>query len=212
MDQANFIQALCADLGPVSPRAVERRFVQALVIGGAIALACLLFSLGIQPELAGRRLVPFVTKAAYTACLALVAFNLACVLARPGRAPGRRWLLLAAPVAVIAILATLELARTPQAAWTAHLMGVSWRQCPVRVMALAAPIFAALCWAFRQQAPVRLRATGAVAGLLAGAGAAALYALACTEASAAFVLVWYSLGILGATAIGALVGPALLRW
>jgi hypothetical protein len=212
MDQAKFIQSLCADLEPVSPRAVERRFIQALAAGGAIALGCLMFSLGIQPELAGRGLAPFLTKVAYTTCLALVAFNLACVLARPGRAPGGRWLILAAPVAFIALLAAFDLAGTRQATWSTQLMGASWRQCPMRVMALAAPIFAALCWAFRRQAPVRLRATGAVAGLLAGAAAAAVYALACTEASAAFVLVWYSLGILGATAIGALLGPALLRW
>jgi hypothetical protein len=212
MKQAEFIQTLCADLAPVSTRATERRFGQALAVGGAVALALLVFGLGIQPELAGRGLAPFLTKVAYAAGLILVAFNLAGVLARPGRALGRRWLLLAAPVVLILILAILDLAGTPRTAWPAHMMGHSWRQCPLRVMVLAAPIFAALCFALRQQAPVRLRATGAVAGLLAGAAAAAIYALACTEGSATFILIWYSLGVLGASAVGALAGPALLRW
>ena len=58
----------------------------------------------------------------------------------------------------------------------------------------------------------RLRAAGAAAGLGAGAWAATIYCLHCPEASALFVLTWYSLGILLATAIGALVGPRFLRW
>ena len=38
------------------------------------------------------------------------------------------------------------------------------------------------------------------------------YALACTEASPAFVAVWYTLGIIVTGAVGALLGPRVLRW
>jgi hypothetical protein len=57
-----------------------------------------------------------------------------------------------------------------------------------------------------------LRAAGAVAGLAAGAFAATVYCLHCQEVSALFVLTWYSLGILLAASVGALLGPRLLRW
>ena len=70
----------------------------------------------------------------------------------------------------------------------------------------------ALVFVVRQFAPTRLRATGAVIGLAAGAASATLYSLHCPEAGASFVLTWYSLGIAAATAIGAALGPRLLRW
>jgi hypothetical protein len=84
--------------------------------------------------------------------------------------------------------------------------------CPFYVLALAVPIFAGLLWSFRRLAPTRLRAAGAAAGLAAGAWAATIYCLHCPEASAIFVLTWYTLGIVLAAAIGALLGPRVLRW
>jgi hypothetical protein len=47
---------------------------------------------------------------------------------------------------------------------------------------------------------------------LAGALGALGYALACTELSPAFIAVWYSLGIGLAGALGAALGPLVLRW
>ena len=49
-------------------------------------------------------------------------------------------------------------------------------------------------------------------GLLAGAVGAFGYAFACEEASPAFVAAWYTLGMLMAGALGALLGPRVLRW
>jgi hypothetical protein len=80
------------------------------------------------------------------------------------------------------------------------------------VLLLAIPIFVGLLWSFRRLAPTRLRAAGAAAGLAAGAFSATIYCLHCPEVSAVFVLTWYSLGIVLASALGALVGPRLLRW
>jgi hypothetical protein len=122
------------------------------------------------------------------------------------------WRWLGVPVAGLSVLAFFELARLPMEAWPDALMGSSWQQCPWRVVALSIPVFAGLCIAFRRQAPTDLTAAGAAAGLLAGGVAATFYALACTESSAAFVLVWYSAGIGISTGLGALLGPKLLRW
>ena len=66
--------------------------------------------------------------------------------------------------------------------------------------------------AIRRLAPIHLERTGAAAGFAAGALAATLYGLHCPEQAAAFVATWYTLGIAGATAIGALTGRRLLRW
>jgi hypothetical protein len=91
-------------------------------------------------------------------------------------------------------------------------LGASWKVCPWLVLTLAMPIFIGLLWSFRRMAPTRLREAGAVAGLAAGAWAATIYCLHCPEVSAIFVLTWYSLGILLAAGIGALLGPKLMRW
>ncbi len=50
------------------------------------------------------------------------------------------------------------------------------------------------------------------AGLLAGGVGASVYALWCRESTAAFVAVWYTLGIVACGGIGALLGPLVLRW
>ena len=102
--------------------------------------------------------------------------------------------------------------RVPSSDWLTMWLGQTWKECPLLVLTLSAPIFAGLLWSFRRLAPTRLRAAGAAAGFAAGAWAATLYGLHCPEVSALFVLTWYSLGIALAAAVGALVGPRLLRW
>jgi len=53
---------------------------------------------------------------------------------------------------------------------------------------------------------------GLCAGLLAGAAGAVVYALHCPELDAPFLFVWNSLGMLLPAALGAGLGPKLLRW
>jgi len=67
-------------------------------------------------------------------------------------------------------------------------------------------------WAIRGLAPTRLRLAGAAAGLLSGAVGALVYCLHCPELEAPFLGFWYLLGMLIPTAVGALLGPRLLRW
>jgi hypothetical protein len=92
------------------------------------------------------------------------------------------------------------------------LLGHSWLSCPTSVLLLSLPALAAALWAIRGLAPTRLRVTGFAAGLLAGSVGAFSYALSCPEASAAFVAVWYSLGVVVAGAAGSILGPHVLRW
>jgi len=61
-------------------------------------------------------------------------------------------------------------------------------------------------------APSRPGLAGTVAGLLAGAIGAALYATHCPDDSPLFVATWYGLGLAIVTAAGAAIGTRLLRW
>jgi hypothetical protein len=61
-------------------------------------------------------------------------------------------------------------------------------------------------------APTRLRIAGAAAGFAAGAAGALVYTLHCPEMAAPFLGIWYVLGMLIPTAVGAALGPSLLRW
>jgi hypothetical protein len=47
---------------------------------------------------------------------------------------------------------------------------------------------------------------------LAGGVGATVYGLYCQETAAAFVATWYTLGVAACAAVGALLGPRILRW
>lgn len=92
------------------------------------------------------------------------------------------------------------------------VLGNTWRTCPINIAVLSIPAFVTVFWAMRGLAPTRLRLAGAASGLLAGSLATLIYSLHCPEMSVAFWAVWYVLGMLVPTVIGALLGPRLLRW
>lgn len=213
MRTETLIATLSGDLRAVPRGAATRRIAGGIAGGGIITLALVAGWLGMRSDLPHAMLgFAFWMKAVYTVAIGAIAVRATLHLAHP-EATRPRWLAwLALPVGLLAILALAELAITPGGDWTALWQGQSWRICTRNVVILSLPIFAGLIVAFRQLAPTRLRLTGAVAGMAAGGSAATLYGLHCPEVSALFVLIWYSLGILAAAAIGALIGPRLLRW
>lgn len=213
MNTEELILSLARDVTPVRPHAVVRRILIGIICGGVVTAALAVAVLGIRPDLqAALQGFSFWMKWIYTASLGIAAVAAAVRLARPtGRSLRSLWVL-AVPVLLLGAIAVAELARTPARDWLAMWLGHSWKVCPWVVLTLAVPIFIGLLWSFRALAPTRLRAAGATAGLAAGAWAATIYCLHCPEVSAIFVLTWYSLGILLAAALGAALGPRLLRW
>ena len=213
MNTDQLIASLSNDVPRVRRHAMATRIALGIVGGALVSVAAVLLSLGIRPDI-GTAMTgfPFWMKWGYTLSLSLGAVYAILHLARPDTCGLRRLWVLAVPVLVLAAIGVAELLRTPSGEWLAMWLGYSWRECPWRVLTLAAPIFIGLLWSFRRLAPTRLRAAGAAAGLAAGAFAATVYCLHCPEVSAIFVLTWYSLGILLAAALGALLGPKLLRW
>jgi len=213
MDTDALIESLVSDLRPVPRRAVGTRLALGIAAGAVVAVALIVLTIGINPDLAEvATRYPFWVKWSYSLSLGVLALAAVRRLARPGsRLPHWLWLL-GLPVAMLAGIGIYEMSRVPSSQWLAMWLGKTWMICPWLVLTLAMPIFIGLLWSFRRLAPTDLRAAGAVAGLAAGAIAATLYCLHCPEMSAIFVLTWYTLGIALAASLGALVGPRLLRW
>lgn len=213
MNTDTLIHSLSADLRPVPRNAVGRRIGMGLIAGGIGTILLIGWWLGFRPDFdVAMRGYIFWMKWLYTGSLAACAIVATTQLARP-EPVNMRWLwVLAVPMALLATVGLLEMMQVPSSQWFAMWLGRSWDVCPTIVLRLSIPIFIGLLWSYRRLAPTRLRLAGAVAGLTAGALAATLYCLHCPESSAIFVLTWYSLGIALAAAIGALIGPRLLRW
>ena len=91
-------------------------------------------------------------------------------------------------------------------------MGKTWLSCAFNIAWVSAPVLVGMLWAVKGMAPTRPALAGACAGLASAAAGAMVYALHCPEMQAPFLAVWYMLGMLIPTAVGAVVGAKLLRW
>lgn len=213
MKTDDLIKLLATGTGAVEPHAAARRYAIALGWGASGAAALMAILLGVRPDLAdAARLPMFWVKIAFVACLAAASVPAALRLSRPGArlawVPGA----LALPVLVMWILAAAALI-TAQPAQRAELFfGETWASCPINVAMLSAPVFIAVLWAMKGLAPTRLSLAGSAAGLVSGATGALVYTLHCPELAAPFLGFWYLIGMLIPTAVGALLGPRLLRW
>jgi hypothetical protein len=118
----------------------------------------------------------------------------------------------AIPIVAMWLLAAIALLGAPPQARVALLLGRTASVCPFLIAAIASPLLVAFIWALRGLAPTRLRLTGAACGFAAGSLGALVYTLHCPELAAPFLGLWYLLGILIPTALGACFGPRLLRW
>ena len=212
MRTADLIELLARDVPVRPPGAASRKIRAALVAGGGIALALVVFGLHVQPLEQVASQPWFWMKASYTGLLTVAA----AVTVKRLAAPGTR--LKAAPLMVVLVVLAMLALGADQLVSTAPVrrldlwLGRSWRVCSPLILLLALPIYATLVIALRHLAPTRLTYTGAVAGLTAGSLAATLYGLHCPEQTAAFVATWYTLGIAAAAGLGALTGRWLLRW
>jgi hypothetical protein len=213
MQTDELIRSLSRNVPRVTRGALARRIGLGILGGGIVTLLLVASVLGIRPDLhVAMHGFSFWMKWIYTASLGIGAVFAVMRLARPTQSSLRGLWWLSVPVLLLAGIGIGELADTPSREWLAMWLGGSWKICPWLVLTLAMPIFIGLLWSFRRLAPARLREAGAVAGLAAGAWAATIYCLHCPEVSAIFVLTWYSLGILLAAGVGALLGPRLMRW
>lgn len=213
MKTDELISLLAAGEGPVERHALAKRLGVALLGGVACALLLIVAIYGVRSDLAEVVRMPlFWAKVALPCSLALLGIGLTQRLARPGVKGGALWLLLGLPLVLVWVGAAISLAGAPVEARADLIFGRTWRTCPLHIALLSAPSFIAVFWALRGLAPTRLRQAGAAGGLLAGATATLVYCLHCPEMGVPFWGVWYLLGMLLPTVLGALLGPRLLRW
>ena len=210
MKTDQLVDALVADGGAASP--IARLLLLALAAGVALSLVVFFLTLGIRPDIGPALETWRFDLKIVMALLGLVlAFGVCRDCARPDMPPHplRRLLPL---LALIVLAVAVELVLVPEAAWRQRLIGSNSLICLPMVPILSLAPLAVVLWMLRRAAPASPALAGAAAGFMAALSGATLYAFHCFDDSPLFVATWYSLAVLGMTAVGAWLGPKLLRW
>ncbi|MBN3856289.1 DUF1109 domain-containing protein [Paraburkholderia sp. Ac-20340] len=213
MKTDDLISLLSTGVTRVDRKAVVRRFARALPLGLAGSLLLVAVVFGVRHDLMDVAQTPiFWAKIAFPLAVAIAAALAVSRLGRPGVRGGYAWALVAAPFIAVWLAGWATLGTAAPAERVPLMLGLSWRTCPFNILLLSVPTFAAVFWATKGLAPTRPRMAGAAAGLFASALATIAYCVHCPEMSPAFWSIWYAVGMLMPAAIGAWLGPRLLRW
>ncbi len=213
MKTDDLIAALALDAPATPPRGIERDLMLWMIPAGLLALCGVVFWLGLRPDLPIAVTGPtFWAKAAYTLALGVGGFWLLERLGRPGSSARQPLILLGAVLILVAALAVFELVAMPAGDRMSAMIGQSWRVCPRNILVLSAAAAPFVFFAARRFAPTRPIFAGAAAGLLTAGLAATLYGLHCPEHTAAFVAIWYTLGMAVSAIVGAFIGRFAFRW
>lgn len=213
MKTDDLITVLSRQPAPVQPARALSVLTWSGAGGALAALLLMLATIGLNPTLRVSADVPmFWVKLGFVFSTALAGLTVLRRLAQPGRALGRSGWLPGMPAAVLWLIALAVLLAAAPTERGALLLGSTALVCPWLIAALSLPAFLLLLLALRSLAPTRPRAAGTAAGVLAGALGAAAYQFHCPELAAPFLGLWYVLGMLIPAAVGALVGPRVLRW
>nr|WP_210305535.1 NrsF family protein [Agrobacterium tumefaciens] len=204
---------MAGDLKPVRAFALERRLAFAALPALGVSLLLMVVILGLRSDMNDAMTEPgFWVKSAYNAVLAVAAFFALMRLARPEGDRGGLFAWLAVIFVAMAVIALVQLGFAVPGTYRTLILGSSALHCPFLIVAFALPLFIANFAVLKRSAPADPMFAGFVAGIAAGAAGAWVYSWFCTENGMAFVLIWYSLGILLTGIIGAFAGSRLLRW
>ena len=212
MKTENLISALVAD-GTSIGVPIARKVAFAMVCGFALSAVVFFWQLGWRPDIGeARGTLRFLFKFMATGALLVPAAILVARLARPDAAPGIfGWAILIAPLLLVTA-SSADLIASPSNVWTTKLIGANAAACVALILLLSVAPLTALLFELSDGAPAKPRITGAVAGIAAGALAATLYAMHCTDDSPLFVATWYTIAIGIMALAGSVLGERLLRW
>jgi len=214
MNTQQLIHTLASDLqtgaGPTRSRLSWLRLALMTGLASLVSLAAILLLFAPSPHLVHGPGATIGFSALAGGTLAARAFWATLKLSYPEGRLGLWWLLL--PLGILLLGLGLEMSETPRSSWSTRLWGNSPGACFLCVTALSLPILVATLVALRDGAPSHPRLCGAMAGLLAGGIAAALYTLHCPEDSILFVASWHVPAVLTVTLFGALAAGRWLRW
>ncbi|EPL16117.1 DUF1109 domain-containing protein [Pseudomonas sp. CF161] len=213
MKTDDFINMLASGTVQVDRHALAKRFSIAVLLGLAASTLLVMVIFGVRSDLNAVATTPiFWAKIALPLCLMIGALSVVMRLARPGVTPGSGKLLIFSAVAAVWVGTVYVLTGTAPDERVAVILGKTWRVCALNIALLSVPGFIAVFWALRGLAPTRLTLTGACGGLLSGSMATLAYCLHCPEMDVPFWGIWYVLGMLVPTLIGAVLGQRWLRW
>jgi hypothetical protein len=207
------LDRLAAEARPVPRRALQARLFGWAGLGVLASAVIMVMWLGLRPDMMrAPGTMMFWTKFAYTAIFAVTGGLAALNLARPGGTLWRQVIALAILVLLVGAGGLAQLMVMGPDHMSRLVMGSTALRCPFYIVALAAPIYAAIVFAMRRAAPTNPTLAGFAAGLFAGGAAVWVYAFHCTESGMPFIAIWYTAGVLASAAIGALIGRFVLRW
>jgi len=213
MTTNELIARLTGELKPVPRTAVIRRVAAGLGIGLAGSVILMYLMLGPRPDMmVAAATMQFWVKLAYTLILACAGIWAVKRIAHPLGTIRANIAWMAAAVVAISVLAFTQLGMTPPDRHMAMIKGHTITVCTFNIVLLSMPLLIAAFWVLRGLAPTRLTVAGTAAGLAAGALASVVYSFHCDESAMPFIAIWYTLGVLGAGLIGAIVGRYVLRW
>jgi len=213
MTSDQLIDLLVADLKPVDRRRILHAVIVALAVGLAAALGVVTLIFVVPPKLLdGHNLEFLLIKLFFASAVVATTAVFLPQLARPG-APMRGSPVFAfIPFAMIGAAAAVALASARFSAWPGMIVEKDSLACLPAILLLAILPFTALVWALRVGAPTDLIRAGALAGLAAGGLGAIACAFPCTEQSLPSIALWYGFPVGVCAAVGAKLGPSLLRW
>jgi hypothetical protein len=213
MKTEDLVSLLSTGAEAVDLRQTSRRWLLALAGGASIAFLLTAGLLKLNPALWLETSKPmFWVRESYCVVLGVLGFISAVRLARPGLRLGLAPMGIPVVVIAMSVLAVATLVAASPQNRARLILGYTAAVCPFLIALVAAPLFIAFLWVMRSLAPTRLRWAGAASGFTAGSIGALVYTLHCPELAAPFLAIWYLLGMLIPTAIGAWLGPRLLRW
>jgi hypothetical protein len=213
MKTDELITMLGTNLEPVKGGQLRNTLLVALAAGTVAAFCLMLAIYGAPTDTpVGAAFAFKLLGLAFTLALVVVGARFLIRAARPGE-PGRRPVLLIGLLfSAFALAGVVALALADPADWSGMIFGPQWAACLICIPLFALAPFASLIWALRRDAPTKLVWTGAIAGLVAGALGAAVFALHHPGGSIPFIVLWYGGPIVLCTLIGAILGRWLLRW
>jgi hypothetical protein len=213
MTTDQLIALLVADSRPVDQRRTLRAVTVSLAIGTAAAFGVMLLIFGPRPEMLNTRgLDVLLIKLLFAFAVVVTGSVFLPRLARPVAEMRGSGVVIFAPFAVIATAAAVALGSAHFSNWTGMIIGKDWLTCLLSIPLLAVLPFTALIWALNIGAPTDRTRAGEIAGLVAGGLAALACAFPCVDGALPSTALWYGLPIGICAAVGAKLGPSLLRW
>lgn len=213
MTTEQLINLLVMDLKPVSRSRISWALTIALATGAAAAFGAMLLGFGSHlTPLSGRNLISLSTKVVFALSVVATATVFLPRLARPGAPMRTLPKLFLVPFAAIVASAAVALASRDRSAWPDMMLAADSVTCVVSIPLLAAMPLAFVISALRVGAPTDSVHAGEAAGLVAGGFAALACAFPCVNETLPAIALWYGIPIGLCAAVGAKLGPRLLRW